>query len=79
MALPLRLLWGLRVTCQQKIALGTIFSLGLIIVVFAIVRVVETSATLKHVNPMWLALWSIVEASVGKMLLHTLLRKICDG
>ena len=66
MALPLRLLWGLKVNLQQKIALAAIFSLGFIIIAFAVVRVVETGATFKHVNPMWLALWSMIEASVGK-------------
>ncbi|MCJ1414658.1 hypothetical protein MMC32_000985 [Xylographa parallela] len=65
MALPLRLLWGLKVNLQQKIALAAIFSLGFIIIAFAVVRVVETGATFKHVNPMWLALWSMIEASVA--------------
>jgi len=66
MALPLRLLWNLQITPKQKFALGGIFSLGFIIIIFAVVRVVETSATFNHVNPMWLALWSMIEASVGK-------------
>ncbi|MCJ1413432.1 hypothetical protein MMC19_007537 [Ptychographa xylographoides] len=65
MALPLRLLWGLQINTRQKSALAGIFLLGIIIIVFAIVRVVETSATFDHVNPMWLALWSMVEASVA--------------
>ena len=64
MALPLRLLWGLKVNLQQKVALAAIFSLGFIVIAFAVVRVVETGATFKHVNPMWLALWSMIEASV---------------
>ncbi|MCJ1405675.1 hypothetical protein MMC11_008904 [Xylographa trunciseda] len=66
MALPLRLLWGLKVNSKQKVALAAIFSLGFIVIAFAVVRVVETSATFKHVNPMWLALWSMIEASVSK-------------
>ena len=66
MALPLRLLWGLKVNSHQKAALAAIFSLGFIVIAFAVVRVVETSATFKHVNPMWLALWSMIEASVGR-------------
>lgn len=66
MALPLRLLWNLQINAKQKCALAGIFSLGVIIIIFAVVRVVETSATFNHVNPMWLALWSMIEASVGK-------------
>ena len=66
MALPLRLLWNLRVNRKQKAALVTIFSLGCIIIVFAIVRVVEIQASTHHVDPVWLALWSMIEASVGE-------------
>ncbi|MCJ1259438.1 hypothetical protein MMC24_007275 [Lignoscripta atroalba] len=68
MALPLRLLWGLQITTRQKLALAGIFSLGLVIIVFAIVRVIETSASTHHVDPIWLALWSMVEASVDKLI-----------
>ena len=72
MALPLRLLWGLQINSRQKLALGGIFSLGIIIIIFAIVRVVEISATFNHVNPLWLALWSMIEASVGE---HSVLKQ----
>ena len=65
MALPLRLLWGLQISRRQKIALAAIFSLGFIIIIFAIVRVTQTSASSHHVDPVWLALWSVIEASVG--------------
>jgi hypothetical protein len=67
MALPLRLLWNLQVSVRQKFALAGIFSLGIFIIIFAIVRVIETSATFSHVNPLWLELWSMIEASVGKI------------
>ena len=66
MALPLRLLWNLQINRQQKTALAAIFSLGFIIIIFAIVRVVETSASIHHVDPVWLALWSMIEAGIGK-------------
>ncbi|MCJ1226705.1 hypothetical protein MMC12_003358 [Toensbergia leucococca] len=65
MALPLRLLWGLQISRRQKIALAAIFSLGFIIIIFAIVRVTQTSASSHHVDPVWLALWSVIEASVA--------------
>lgn len=66
MALPLRLLWNLQINRQQKSALAAIFSLGFVVIVFAVVRVIETSASIHHVDPIWLALWSMIEASVGK-------------
>ena len=65
MALPLRLLWNLQINRQQKTALAAIFSLGFIIIIFAIVRVIETSASIHHVDPVWLALWSMIEAGIG--------------
>ena len=66
MALPLRLLWGLQVNRKQKTALVGIFSLAFIIIIFAIVRVIKTSASDEHVDPIWLALWSMMEGSVGE-------------
>jgi len=66
MALPLRLLWNLQINRQQKSTLAAIFSLGFVVIVFAIVRVIETSASIHHVDPIWLALWSMIEASVGE-------------
>lgn len=70
MALPLRELWNLRINRQQKSVLAAIFSLGFVVIVFAVVRVIETSASIHHVDPIWLALWSMIEASVGKQRLR---------
>ena len=70
MALLLRQLYGLQTTQidrKQKIAVAGIFSLGGVIVIVAIVRVVEIKATTQHVDPVWLTLWSVIEASVGKL------------
>ena len=65
MALPLRLIWNLRINKKQKLALAVMFSLGCIIIVFAIIRVTQIRASTHHVDPVWLALWSMIEASVG--------------
>ena len=59
------LLPGLHVNRKEKLALTGIFSLGILVIIVAIIRVVQTSATTQHVDPVWLALWSMVEASVG--------------
>ncbi|KAL8681678.1 MAG: hypothetical protein Q9186_002195 [Xanthomendoza sp. 1 TL-2023] len=56
--------WWL-ISAKEKIALGTIFSVGLIKITFAVIRVVKIGASAKHVNPIWLALWSMIEASVA--------------
>lgn len=65
MALPLRLLWKLQIEKKQKLALAAVFSLAIVIIVVAIVRIVEINPMFKHVDPVWLALWSMTEASVG--------------
>lgn len=65
MALPLRILCKLRIERAQKFALAAVFSLAIFIIIVAIVRIVEINPTFKHVDPVWLALWSMTEASVG--------------
>lgn len=65
-ALPIHLVWDLQVNRQSKTALVTVFSLGFIIIIFAIIRVIATKASIHHVDPVWLALWSMIEASVGE-------------
>ena len=69
MSLLFSQLYGLELTKfknRDKYMLTGIFSLSLIIVIVAIVRVVKIRATTRHVDPIWLALWSTVEASVGQ-------------
>lgn len=68
MALPLLLLLELfGVNRKQKAGLAAIFCLGFIIIAVALARVFLTRATKEHhVDPIWLALWSQIEASVGK-------------
>lgn len=69
MVLPIRLLWGLRVSNTQKAGLGAIFSLGLVIVIFAIIRVVEVVEAINNSSPsvgVSLGMWSILETSIGK-------------
>ena len=68
MSLPLHLLLGLfGVNRKQKAGLTALFCLGFFIIAVAFVRVFKTRATKEHhVDPVWLALWSQIEASVGK-------------
>ena len=68
MALPLHLLLGLiGVNRKQKAGLAAIFCLGFFIIAVALVRVFQTRATKKrHADPVLLALWSQIEASVGE-------------
>ncbi|CAF9926509.1 MAG: hypothetical protein ALECFALPRED_003458 [Alectoria fallacina] len=69
MALPLLLLLELfGVNRKQKAGLAAIFCLGFIIIAVALARVFLTRATKEHhVDPIWLALWSQIEASVASL------------
>ena len=73
MALPLRILWNLRITQRQKLGLATIFSLATIVIIFAIVRAIETSSTLTPSalvslnggDPISLTLFSAIESTIA--------------
>ncbi|KAL8646217.1 MAG: hypothetical protein Q9226_006961 [Calogaya cf. arnoldii] len=65
MGLGLRLLYNLQIIAREKIALGAVFMVGLIKIIFAVIRVVRIGPSATHVNPIWLALWSMIEASVA--------------
>ncbi|CAF9914635.1 hypothetical protein IMSHALPRED_001966 [Imshaugia aleurites] len=67
MALPLHLLLGLiGVNRKQRAGLAALFCLGFFIIAVALVRVFQTRATkTRHADPVWLALWSQIEASVA--------------
>ena len=66
MTLLLSLLHNLRTDRKQKAAVAAIFSLSFIVIIVAIIRAIEIRASTKHVDPVWLALWSMIEGSVGK-------------
>jgi rhodopsin domain-containing protein len=74
MLLPLRLLWTLQISRKQKVALGCMFSLGVIVIVFAFVRLsnvikatsqAKTNPTTLANAPILLSLWSTIEAAVA--------------
>ena len=67
MALPLSILPKLYTTRSRKLALAGVFSVGFIIIVFAILRLVKTRPNNTHVNPKWLCIFSVTEASVAVM------------
>jgi hypothetical protein len=51
---------------REKLALAGVFSLGGIIVIFAIVRVCMLNASRRHPELTWLALWTAIESSIGE-------------
>ena len=65
MALPMSVLWHLRVTHSQKIGLSFLFAAGFIIIAFAVIRLTLTLPNKAHVNPKWLCIMSVTESSVA--------------
>jgi hypothetical protein len=72
MILPLNLLRRLQVSPQQKFGLAIIFSLGTIIIAFAITRLVQVTKATNNPDPRTLAngpvllsMWSHIESSVS--------------
>lgn len=54
-----------RLPLADKVALASILSLGVIIMLFAIIRIVVTNQNNSHPETSWLNLWSQIEASVA--------------
>ncbi|KAK0258033.1 hypothetical protein LTR91_005757 [Friedmanniomyces endolithicus] len=64
-ALPIAIVARVHISAPQKVALIGVLSLGLIIIGFAVARIVVTDAQGTHPEISWLALWSAIESSVA--------------
>lgn len=64
-ALPISLACRVRLPWKPRLALLGVFSLGGIIVIFAIVRVVFTNSEHRQPEISWLNIWSAVEAGIA--------------
>lgn len=67
MAIPLRVLIGLRISRRDKISLGLLFSVQTIAILFSMIRVflvwAKTGSTTP--SPAWLGLWAVIEGMVS--------------
>ena len=60
------MLWNVKISLRKKLALAVIFSITMIIMVFAIIRVVVVSTFSHQLDQTWLYMWSSVEQTVGE-------------
>ncbi|OJJ42848.1 hypothetical protein ASPZODRAFT_1274109 [Penicilliopsis zonata CBS 506.65] len=70
MVLPLRLVLSLRLPPAQKLGVVTLFTLGIICVITAIVRVVQIGSRADNdstPSSSWLAFWGILESGIAVM------------
>ena len=67
MTIPIRLLWNLQISPIEKLSIGFVFSVGVITMIFAIIRCVslDSTAASGQVSSTWLALWAGIEGFVG--------------
>ncbi|ATY64360.1 hypothetical protein A9K55_004300 [Cordyceps militaris] len=67
MAIPLRVLWNLKISRIEKISIGFIFAVGLITMATAIIRSVSlnSSSSTGQVSTTWLMLWAGIEGAVA--------------
>ncbi|OAA79096.1 hypothetical protein LEL_02582 [Akanthomyces lecanii RCEF 1005] len=67
MAVPLRVLWNLKISRLEKISIGLIFAVGLITMATAIIRSVSlnSSSSTGQVSTTWLMLWAGIEGAVA--------------
>jgi hypothetical protein len=62
--IPVLLLWKVRISLRRKLALTGIFSLTIIVMIFAIVRVAIVTTDNSNADISWLYMWSSIEMSV---------------
>ncbi|KAK3900427.1 hypothetical protein C8A05DRAFT_17265 [Staphylotrichum tortipilum] len=65
MAMPLRLIYNIKVSLKQKIGLVCVFSLGFVMIVFSVIRANQTLAQQGFVNLTLLMIWSSLAASIS--------------
>jgi hypothetical protein len=64
MAMPLRLIYNIKVSFKQKAGLVCVFSLGFVMIVFSIIRANQSLAQQGFVNLTLLMVWSTLAASI---------------
>ncbi|KAL4916777.1 hypothetical protein BDW62DRAFT_218598 [Aspergillus aurantiobrunneus] len=64
MAFGLRIVWSTTITVNQKVGLGVVFSLGAIIIAFAVVRAINITGR-AYSDQVGLAVWGIAESSIS--------------
>lgn len=65
MAMPLRLIYNVKVTLRQKVGLVAVFGLGFVMIAFAIIRAKQVLVEKMFVNLTLLMIWSTLAASIS--------------
>jgi hypothetical protein len=68
MALPIRLIWNLRMPRTQKLGIVCLFGVGAILIAVATLRVAQIGGKAQsssQPSASWLALWGVIECSIA--------------
>lgn len=68
-SIPLILLWRVRINLRQKIGLGILFSLSLVMAIIAIIRISGINLTSGVSDVVWLAFWLQQECSIAVIMI----------
>lgn len=70
MAIPVQILYTLRISIAQKFSVGDVFTVGIIAIIVAIIRVVSQDSSKKNgdVSTTWLILFNIIEGTINTSL-----------
>ena len=68
MAMPLRLIYNVKVSLKQKIGLVCVFGLCFVMIAFAVIRAKQVSVQQHFVNLTLLIIWSTLTASICETL-----------
>lgn len=63
--IPWKIIFLVKKSIREKLAIGSVISLGVFIILFAIIRVIVTNTTHTSPEPIWLELWSAIETTVA--------------
>ncbi|RFU24353.1 hypothetical protein B7463_g11986, partial [Scytalidium lignicola] len=63
--IPWKITFIVQKSTKEKLATGSIISLSVFIILFAIIRVIVTNTSYTSPEPIWLELWSTIETTVA--------------
>jgi hypothetical protein len=67
MAMPIRLIYNIKISVKQKVGLVFVFSLALVMIVLAVIRARQILAENYFVNLILLMVWSTLESSICRI------------
>ncbi|KAE9363007.1 hypothetical protein N431DRAFT_390519 [Stipitochalara longipes BDJ] len=67
MGIPVQILYTLQISKVQKFSVGVVFTVGIITMIVAIIRVISLDSSKKNgdVSPTWLILFAVIEGTVA--------------